>query len=173
MGLALALACPAVHASAAVESAVAPLAPGIERLVGTPTPMLRAHTTKAFQVVVDELEFAITGYNFRITGRNSVGAGIRQRGHAGFPDMEVIHFCSLERAREVLELDPAYIAQMPCRVMVHSEPRADGGQQVVIQMILLPEQHPDARVRDFARRMNALLADIVAYALEPNLSPLD
>lgn len=130
-------------------------------------PVLRAVTTKAFRDVVDQLEFAISERNFRLTGRNDVGRGIRERGHPDFPDMEVLHFCSLEYAREVLELDPAFIAQMPCRVTVHQ-----AGAEVVVQMILLPEDHADARVNAFARRMNGLLREILDYALEPDLPAL-
>ncbi len=124
-------------------------------------PVARYVTDKPFADVVEELEFAITERNFRITGYNKVGSAMRERGYEQFPDMEVIHFCSLEVAREVLELDPGYIAMMPCRISVHV---ADG--QTVISVILLPENHPDARVVAFAQRMNSTLREIAAFALE-------
>jgi uncharacterized protein (DUF302 family) len=121
---------------------------------------LRADTAKPFGDVIDELEFAITERNFRITGRNVIGQGIRERGYPDFPDIEVIHFCSLEYAREVLAIDPGFVAQMPCRITVHQE-----GGKTVISAILLPEDHTDARVNTFAHRMNALLREIVGFAL--------
>lgn len=124
-------------------------------------PVARYVTEKPFADVVEELEFAITERNFRITGYNKVGSAMRERGYERFPDMEVIHFCSLEVAREVLELDPGYIAMMPCRITVHV-----AGGETVISVILLPENHPDARVVAFARRMNATLREIAAFALE-------
>lgn len=117
---------------------------------------------KSFDDVVFELDFAITERNFRITGRNTIGAGLRKRGYSDFPDVEVIHFCSLELAREVLLLDPGFVAQMPCRVTVHV---ADG--KTVVSLITLPTDHPDARVRAFAERMNASLREIVAFAIAP------
>ncbi len=117
---------------------------------------------KPFDDVVFELEFAITERNFRITGRNTIGEGLRRRGYTDFPDVEVIHFCSLEIAREVLLIDPGFVAQMPCRVTVHV---ADG--LTVISLITLPTDHADARVNAFARRMNATLRDIVRYAIAP------
>ena len=121
--------------------------------------IVRFRTPKAFDDVVFELEFAITERNFRITGRNTIGKGLRKRGYDAFPDVEVIHFCSLERAREALLIDPGYVAQMPCRITVHED-----GDETVISVILLPLDHPDPRVRDFARDMNRLLVDIAEFA---------
>lgn len=121
----------------------------------------RGTTTKSFEDVLLELEFAITERNFRITGRNTLGEGLRARGYTDFPDVEVIHFCNLEYAREVLLLDPDYVAQMPCRIAVHREPN-----RTVINVILLPEDHSDPRVNAFASRMNTLLREILAFVLE-------
>lgn len=117
---------------------------------------------KSFDDVVFELEFAITERNFRITGRNTIGAGLRKRGYKDFPEVEVIHFCSLELAREVLLLDPGFVAQMPCRVTVHEE-----NGLTVVSLITLPTDHPDPRVKAFAERMNATLREIVHFAIAP------
>jgi len=121
----------------------------------------RGATEKSFDDVILELDFAITERNFRITGRNTIGKGLRERGYADFPDVEVIHFCNLEYAREVLLIDPGYVAQMPCRITVHRE-----GGQTVVSLILLPQDHPDPRVNAFAVRMNGLLREIMAFVLE-------
>ena len=121
--------------------------------------LVRYSIDKPFDEVVFALDFAITDHNFRITGRNSLGAGLRERGYKDFPDVEVIHFCSLELAREVLLLDPGFIAHMPCRVTVHE---ADG--RTVISLIKLPLDSRDPRVNDFARRMNRTLTEIVELA---------
>jgi uncharacterized protein (DUF302 family) len=122
--------------------------------------ILRVTTEKTFADVVEELEFAITEHNFRITGRNRIGQGIRKRGHPEFPDIEIIHFCSLEYAREVLAIDPGFVVNMPCRVAVHQQ-----GKQVVVSIMLLPENHADPSVNDFARRMNRLVHEIVDFAV--------
>ena len=118
-------------------------------------------TEKAFEDVVFELDFAITERNYRITGRNTIGKGIRDRGFENFPDVEVIHFCNLEYAREVLELDPGFVAQMPCRITIHEQ--NDGS---VISLILLPQDHPEPRVNEFSRRMNGILREIVEFVVE-------
>jgi len=123
--------------------------------------ILRGVTDKAFADVLQELDFAITERNFRITGRNTIGKGLRDRGYADFPDVEVIHFCSLEYAREVLLLDPGYVALMPCRITVH-----EAGGQTVVSLVLLPERHPNPEVTAFAKRMNGILREILAFVLE-------
>ena len=127
--------------------------------------VVTAVTSKTFDDVIFELEFAITERNFRITGRNTIGKGLRERGYDNFPDAEVIHFCNLENAREVLVIDPGYVAQMPCRITVHTT--AEG---TVISLILLPDNHADKRVNDFARRMNTILREIVDFVLEQDAS---
>ncbi|MFK8068855.1 MAG: DUF302 domain-containing protein [Gammaproteobacteria bacterium] len=129
--------------------------------------IVRFKTDKTFADVVEELDFSITEKNFRITGRNTVGKGMRNRGYENYPDIEVIHFCSLDVAREVLDLDPGYVAQMPCRVTVHEEE-----DYVVVSLILLPTNHKDPRVNAFAKKMNITLREIVDYALEENSTPL-
>lgn len=127
----------------------------------------RFPTDKSFEDVVQELEFAITEQNFRITGRNTVGKGLRDRGYQDYPDIEVIHFCSLDIAKEVLDIDPGYVAQMPCRLTVHEE-----NDQVVVSLIKLPIDHADPRVNEFAKKMNLLLHEIVSFALEDNADPI-
>lgn len=151
--LALALLCGSVSATAAAP-APAPARPSLALIE-------RGVTDKSFDDVILELDFAITERNFRITGRNTIGKGLRDRGYADFPDVEVIHFCNLEYAREVLLIDPGYVAQMPCRVTVHRE-----RGRTVVSLVLLPEDHPDPRVNAFAQRMNVLLHEILAFVLE-------
>ena len=123
-------------------------------------PIARGETDKSFADVILEADFAITERNFRITGRNTIGKGLRERGYKDFPEVEVIHFCNLEYAREVLEMDPGFVAQMPCRLTVHVE-----HGKTVVNMVLLPEDHADPRVQAFARRMNGELREILAYVI--------
>ncbi|MSR13497.1 MAG: DUF302 domain-containing protein [Gammaproteobacteria bacterium] len=129
---------------------------------GTNTDLVvRGTTSKTFDEVILELNFAITERNFRITGRNTIGKGLRERGYKDFPDVEVIHFCNLEYAHEVLLLDPGYVAMMPCRVSVH-----EVADKTVVSVVLLPETHADPRVVAFAKRMNISLREILTYVLE-------
>lgn len=133
-----------------------------------PAPLIeRFKTEKTFSDVIQELDFSITEKNFRITGRNTVGKGMRKRGFENYPEIEVIHFCSLDIAREVLDIDPGFVAQMPCRVTVHEQDDA-----VIISLILLPTNHKDPRVNEFSRKMNKTLREIVDYVLEENAAAL-
>ncbi|HTT07769.1 MAG TPA: DUF302 domain-containing protein [Gammaproteobacteria bacterium] len=125
--------------------------------------IVRATTDKSFEDVVEELEFAISDHNYRITGTNNLGKALRERGNKDFPDVEVIHFCSVENAREVLQMDLGYVAMMPCRITVHVQDK-----KTVISLILLPEDHPNPKVNEFARRTNAEMRRIMDFALQQN-----
>lgn len=126
-----------------------------------PSLIVRGTTDKSFDNVIQELEFAITEHNYRITGRNTLGKALRERGYESFPDVEVILFCNVEQAHEVLMVDPGFVAMMPCRATVHEQ----NGRRVV-SMVLLPESHAHPEVVAFARRVNRVLKDILAFVLE-------
>ena len=138
-----------------------PLAAGPEAPRASMALIEVSKTEKPFEDVIFELDFAITERNYRITGRNTIGKGLRNRGYESFPDVEVIHFCNLEYAREVLAIDPGFVAQMPCRITIHEE-----NDQTVISLILLPEDHPNEQVNEFSRRMNVILREIVQFVVE-------
>ena len=111
--------------------------------------------------VVEDLEFAITERNFRVTGRMHVGRGIRERGLAEFPDYEVILFCNLGFARQMLELDPSYINYCPGRVTVRRD-----RDRTVISAPLLPEPDANRPLAEVTRRINSYIRDIVDYGTE-------
>ena len=117
-------------------------------------------TTKSFSDVVLEIDFAITHHNFRITSRNNLSEGIRERGHTHFPNFEIVHFCNLELAREALEIDPGYIVHMPCKITIHEQ-----GDTTIIGLVKLPENHHDLRMQKFAKKVNQQLVNIVNFAV--------
>jgi len=126
------------------------------------TPIIHAETrTKTFENVVFDLEFAITQRNFRITGRNDIGRGIRARGVKDFPQAMIIHFCNLTLAQEALELDPLFITHMPCRVAVY-----DHGERVTVTTTSLPEDSDEPRVNAFSRKLNIMLRRILNFAVQ-------
>lgn len=116
--------------------------------------------TKSFENVIFDLEFAITQRNFRITARNNIGRGIRERGVKNFPNAMIVHFCSLTLARKALQLDPLLITHMPCRMAVY-----DGGNRVIVSTTLLPENSNSAQINAFARRINGILRWIIRFAV--------
>ena len=126
------------------------------------THIIREETrTKNFDDVIFDLQFAITQRNFRITARNDIGRGIRQRGVKDFPQVMIIHFCNLTLARQALEIDIGFINHMPCRIAVYEH-----GDRIVISATSLPEDSDDPHVNAFSHRINGMLRGIMNFAVD-------
>lgn len=121
----------------------------------------QATSSKSFDDVIFDLEFAITQRNFRITARNDIGRAIRERGVKDFPQAMIIHFCNLTIAREALELNPVLITYMPCRAAVY-----DHGDRITVSTTSLRDDSDDQRMNEFARRINGILREILRFAVE-------
>jgi uncharacterized protein (DUF302 family) len=124
-----------------------------------PAPRYTAQSSKTFDDVLADLEFAIGEENFRITGRNTIGAAIAQRHDRELPAGTVVHLCNLEYARQFLELAPDYLLHMPCRIAVYEQ-----DDKVTVEARLLPENDPPVRV--LSQRINETLKTIVSSAVE-------
>lgn len=122
-------------------------------------PRYRVEADKPFDEVLDDLKVAISEHNFRLTGENRIGGAIARRGHAPFPHATVLHFCNLEYARRLLQIDPATLLHMPCRVTAYEK---RGG--VIVSTPLLPQDDP--HTREISREINRILRAIVDEALE-------
>ena len=118
-----------------------------------------AHSSKTFDDVLADLEFAIGEENFRITGRNTIGTAIAERHDIDLPAGTVLHLCNLEYARQFLELAPHYLLHMPCRIAVYEQ-----DDQVTVEARLLPENDPT--VQALSHEINRILETIVASAVE-------
>ncbi len=154
---------PAVLAAVAVV-VVTPMATA--QCETTPVPaaqqIYERTTRKAVTEVVEDVEFAISERNFRVTSQLHVGRGIRERDSIDFPDYEVILFCNLGLARRMLELDPGYINYCPGRITVRR-----GGNTTHIAAPLLPEHAgQDAALAALVRDTNAQLRAIVDFGTE-------
>lgn len=119
-------------------------------------------TAKSVAETVEDLEFAITERNFRISARLHVGRGIRERDGGVFPEYEVLLFCNLGLTRRMLELDPGYINHCPARVAV----RDQGGTTHISAPLLPLPAATNAELAMLARRINGLLQEIVDYGTE-------
>lgn len=119
-------------------------------------------TAKSVAETLEDVEFAVTERNFRITGQLHVGKGIRERDRIAFPEYEVVLFCNLGLARRMLELDPGFINYCPGRVAVR-----DGGGTTHISAPMLPEAPGQApELAALVRRVNGLVREIVDYGTE-------
>lgn len=120
-----------------------------------------ASTDKLLQDILDDVEFAITERNLRITDRLHVGKAIRERGNPDFPDYEIIMYCSLTFAQKMLELAPDFINLCPGRIAVRSH-----GDSFIISAPLWPEQTDNMELKHLMQMMNNLVKEIVDYAVE-------
>lgn len=116
-------------------------------------------TTKELQQVVDDAKFAITERNYRINIDLHIGKAIAERQRSGFPDYEVILFCNLSYAQEMLEIAPDFVRYCPQRLAIY-----DDGEKRIITASLIPENTPDKKLNQVTGRVNALMAEIVEFA---------
>lgn len=126
-----------------------------------PTESQEAHyhidTQKNFYDVMYDLRFAISDENFNITSINRVGEVIAERDRINYPHYTVISSCNLEIAKQFLDIDPKYIAYMPCRIAVWEQ-----HQKTQVMAMLLPEN--DKRCGQLCIEMNQRLKKIINYA---------
>lgn len=116
-------------------------------------------TVKSFEDVIDDLKFAISEANFRLTSENQIGTAISREISVDFPEARILHFCNLEYARVFLETDPDFLLNMPCRIAVRQHRK-----QVVIQTWLQKESCP--QLAKPVEEVNDLLKKIVHYGAQ-------
>jgi len=114
---------------------------------------------KSLQDILEDLEFAMTEQNLRIVDRLHIGQAIKLRGDEDFPDYEVILYCNLTFARQMLELDPEMINTCPGRVSVRGKDKS-----YIISAPLWPEQHTDSNLSEMMRDLNNQLRKIVDFS---------
>lgn len=118
-------------------------------------------TDKPLQSVLEDIEFAITEKNLRITGRLHIGKAIRERGNKEFPDFEIIMYCSIRFAEEMLMHAPENITACPGRITVRSTEKG-----YLISATLWPEDTGIIELRKNTQNMNNLVRHIVDFAAE-------
>lgn len=113
-------------------------------------------TEKCFDDVIEDIEFAISQHNYRLTGRNDIGKAIAKRTSSAYPDATILHFCSIQIAKNVYEINPDFLLHMPCRIAVRK-----AANKVIIEARLIPENDPDMHA--LALRINQMMRDIADY----------
>lgn len=116
-------------------------------------PVYQKATQKNFATVIDDLLFAISQNNFRLTERSDIGEAIGKREEKSFPKVTVLHICNLTYAQALLEKHIASPLHMPCRISIREEQG-----KVVIETLLLPD-NPDQQA--LISEINQILQDIV------------
>jgi uncharacterized protein (DUF302 family) len=113
-------------------------------------------TDKSFDDVIEDIKFAISQRNYRITGTNNIGKAISKRSNNPYPDSTILHFCNIQVAKQVFEINPDFLLHMPCRIAVRKV--SDG---ILIEARLIPENDTDMHA--LALKVNAMLREIVDY----------
>ncbi len=115
---------------------------------------------KTFVEVIQDSEFAITENNFRITNRLHIGDAIQKRGNIDFPQNEVLLFCNLTIAEEMLKIEPRYINYCPYKITATE--KADG--EILVGTRLLPVKTDNKKMDEIAKKINNILRSMVEYA---------
>ncbi len=125
---------------------------------GTASDLFELQTPKPYDDVLQDVEFIITEQNFRITTRMHIGDAIKERGKKDFPRNEVILFCNLSLAEDMLRLNPSYINYCPYKIAV-----AETGANVTVSTRLLPDQTGKKNLDAVAKKINKTLKVMVEY----------
>lgn len=135
------------------------LTPGIDSRAHEQQDFYSVTTEKPLQEVLDDIEFAITERNLRITNRLHIGKTIRERGNSEFPDYEIILYCSLTFAEKMLELTPDYINYCPGRITVRKS-----NNHVIITAPLWPDDTNNVELKQHVLQMNRQVREILDFA---------
>ncbi|MHC8441299.1 MAG: DUF302 domain-containing protein [Candidatus Eutrophobiaceae bacterium] len=113
---------------------------------------------KSFSETVQDAEYIITEYNFRITSNMNIGATIRENGNPNFPDHQVISFCNLHYAEIMLAAADDFIYQCPYRLAISSTKHG-----IRVTAFLIPECPESSKSREICHEINSLLKKITTY----------
>lgn len=119
-------------------------------------PSYRIAFERSFEDVVADIEVAIGEHNFRITGRHAIGAALADRLQQPYPPSLVLHFCNLDYARRLLEIDPDYLLYLPCRVVVGVQ-----ADKIIVEAAQVPVL--DTRAAGLVGEINAILRSIIIF----------
>lgn len=116
----------------------------------------------SFEDTILNLDIAISEYNYRIIHRSHIGQAVRDRGDKDFPLSTITSFCNITYAKEMMEINPLLINEMPCNIGVRQT--EDG--KVIIGTKLMNEQVSDKAEQAFAKKINQNLKGIIGATIE-------
>jgi uncharacterized protein (DUF302 family) len=110
-----------------------------------------------FEETLLNLDVAISEYNYRIIHRSHIGQAVRDRGDTHYPLSTITSFCNITYAKEMLEINPELINDMPCIAAV----RETNDDTVIVSTRLMDEDTGGAAQQAFAKKINQNLIGIV------------
>ncbi|MCF6191308.1 MAG: DUF302 domain-containing protein [Cocleimonas sp.] len=125
--------------------------------INVSVPVYFKETDKTFGDVIEDLLVIIGEHNFRLNQHAHIGRAIAERNKSPYFSADVLHFCNLSYAKELLDIAPDYLLRMPCRISI----RQQKNKNTRIEVWLLPED--DKRTIEFAKKINTILKKIVNY----------
>ena len=124
-----------------------------------PDQLYEVTSQKSIANVIQDTEFAITENNFRITNRLHIGSAIKKRGNADFPQNEIVLFCNLTIAEEMLKIEPRYINYCPYKITI-----TDANGLIIVGTRLLPIKTSNPEMDKVSKSINKILRSMVEYA---------
>jgi uncharacterized protein (DUF302 family) len=115
----------------------------------------------SFEDTILNLDIAISEYNYRIIHRSHIGQAVRDRGDTNFPLSTITSFCNITYAKEMMEINPVLINDMPCNIGVRQDE-----DKVIIGTKLMQEVVSDPAQQAFAKKINTNLKGIIGATIE-------
>lgn len=116
-------------------------------------------SNKPFEKIMEDAEFAITEYNFRIVNKLHIGQAISDRNNSYFPENEIFLFCNLTITEKILNIDPNNIIYCPYRVIIY-----ENNNSFIVKTQLLTQDNNAAENNKLIKSVNDTLRSIVSYA---------
>jgi uncharacterized protein (DUF302 family) len=118
--------------------------------------LYQQYSTYSFADTAQNLDIAISEHNYRIIHKSHIGQAIRDRGDSDYPLSTIINFCNITYAKEMLEIDPNLINDMPCIIAIREQK-----DNVVVSTQLMNEQTLNPQEQAFAQKINQNLKNII------------
>lgn len=109
-----------------------------------------------FVETMQNLDIAISEFNYRIIHRSDIGQAVRDRGEADFPLSTIVSFCNITYAREMMLINDDLINDMPCNVAVRETVSG-----VIVSTRLMNDAAGSDAQQAFAKKINTNLKKII------------
>lgn len=110
----------------------------------------------SFAETMQNLDIAISEFNYRIIHRSNIGQAVRDRGEKDFPLSTIVSFCNITHAKEMMLINDDLINEMPCNVAVRETPAG-----VVVSTRLMDETAGSLAQQEFSKKINQNLKKII------------
>jgi len=123
--------------------------------------LYQKYSSYNFEDTLLNLDIAISESNYRIIHRSHIGQAVRDRGDKEFPLSTITSFCNITYAKEMMEINPDLINDMPCNVAVRESKNG-----VLVSTKLMNDDTPNQQQNEFARRINNNLRTIIEATID-------